>query len=239
MSKDQKNIILGWLFSIELIVLFILFFMLFYILLGDRFRYVYAGFYFGLSLPVICISIIIGGQTYLYKIFKKKKILKPFLSSIPEYNKTISAQPDKLKCIKCGTKENLKKKKYTWRLKGQHKVILGKMKENDKNASIIPLCQKCSPSFENWSNKVSRRKTFQIIAVVLFLSSLIFFFSNDYFVVFIGIVIIASVLIKTGNKYIKFPEFNTDQYVQNDLYSGIIFRPENSSNWISHKEWLE
>ena len=113
------------------------------------------------------------------------------------------------------------------------------MKENDKNASIIPLCQKCSPSFENWSNKVSRRKTFQIIAVVLFLSSLIFFFSNDYFVVFIGIVIIASVLIKTGNKYIKFPEFNTDQYVQNDLYSGIIFRPENSSNWISHKEWLE
>jgi hypothetical protein len=168
-----------------------------------------------------------------------KKKLKPFLSSIPEYNKTISAQPDKLKCIKCGTKENLKKNRYTWRLKGQHKVILGKMKENDKNASIIPLCQKCSPSFENWANKVSRRKTFQIIAVVLIFSSLIFLISNYYFVVFIGIIIIASVLIIAGNNYIKFPEFNTDQYVQIDLYYGIIFRPENSSNWVSHKEWLE
>ena len=235
----QKFSFLGWLLFVELIVLLFLFFGLFITLLGANFIYGYGGIYLGLSLPIIFVSIIMGGQFYLYYMFKKKKILKPFLSSIPEYNRTISAQPDKLKCIKCGAKEDLKKNKYSWRLKGENHVILGNIKENDENASIIPLCLKCSPGFEIWANKVSQRKTFQIIVVVLILSSLIFLFSINYFLVFVCMIIIASCLIKTGNKYIKFPEFNVDQYVKNELNRGIIFRPENSPHWISHKEWLE
>jgi len=235
----QKLSFLGWLLFVELFVLLFLFFGLFITLLGAYFIYGYGGFYLGLSLPIIFVSIIMGGQFYLYYIFKKKKMLKPFLSSIPEYNETISAQPDKLKCIKCGVKENLKKNKYTWRLKGVNHVILSTIKENDGNASVIPLCLKCSPDFEIWAKNVSQRKTFQIIAVVLILSSLIFLFTMYYFFVFLVMIIIASRLIKTGNKYIKFPEFNVDHYIKNELNQGIIFRPENSSRWISHKEWLE
>ncbi len=235
----RKLSFLGKLLFVELMGLFILFFIMFYTLLGVNFIYGYEGFYFGLSLPTFFVSIIMGGQFYLYYIFKKKKALKPYISSISEYNETITAQLDKLKCIKCGSKANLKKNKYTWRLKGEKSVILGSMKENEKNASIIPLCLKCSPGFEIWSNNVSRRKTFQIIAVVLILSSIFFMFSIKYFYAFVGMVIIAGFLIKTGNKYIKFPDFNPDQYVKNELNRGIIFRPKNSSHWISHKEWLE
>jgi len=235
----EKFSFLGWLLFVELIGLFILFFGLFYTLLGANFIYGYGGFYLGLSLPIVFVSIIMGGQFYLYYIFKEKSMLKPFLSSIQEYNETISTQLDKLKCIKCGIKENLKKNKYTWRLLGENHAILSNIKENDENASVIPLCLKCSPDFEIWANKVSRRKTFQIIAVVLILSSLIFLFSFYYFFVFIIMIFIARRLIKTGNKYIKFPEFSVGHYVKNELNQGIIFRPENSSRWISHKEWLE
>jgi len=238
-NYSRNSSFIGWLLCVEFFGLCFIFFGLFITLSGPYFIYGYEGFYLGLSLPILLVTIIMGGQFYLYFMFMKKKSLKPFLSTIQEYNGLISTKADKLKCIKCGSKENLKTTKYSWRLKGQNQTILGSIKENDENASIVPLCLKCSLGFEIWANNVSRRKTFQIIAVILILSSLIFFFTINYFYVFIALIFIAILLIKKGNKYINFPEFNTDEYIRNDLNRGIIFRPDNSSHWISHKDWLE
>ncbi|MFX1455943.1 MAG: zinc ribbon domain-containing protein [Promethearchaeota archaeon] len=241
---------IAWLLFVEIIGLFILFFWLSITLFGDYFMYGYEGFYFGISLPIIAIIIIFAAQFYPIYRHMKKKALKPFQTSIAEYNELLSSYPDKLKCIKCGAKDNLKKDRYTWHFKRPQNVlgqqpglvipttILGRIREDYDKASIIPLCVRCSPDFEKWASIVAQRRILRYISLVIFFISILLFFSS-YVYYYIFIILVLSVVIRRVNKRYKHPEFLTDQYVKNEGVTGIIFRPENSSRWIHYKDWLE
>lgn len=234
LPEKRIDRLLGWLFFVELLIALWGFTVLYDSLFGNIILFGVFRLYF----PLIIISIIflIGGEFYLYIYYKKRKIYKKLKKRLEGYNELLS-ESSELKCLKCNAKSNLETSKFSWKALGDM-LYLGKLHFNKDKTIDIPLCQKCSLSFEYWNKILSRKKSYQIIAGILFLSTIFFVFSTVS-TLFIITLVIGILLLRASFKMLDKIKTNPNSYIKNDLISGITVKPEKAPSWVPYDDWIK
>lgn len=153
-----------------------------------------------------------------------------------------------LKCVKCGTSDDLvqyKYTKYSYVRSGAKKVIPGQETVEMSESKIVPTCSKCFNKFTEWDSKNSKvRKSKKIaffsflLTAILILSAIV---SQEFWPIAVIFGVITCSLIAYRIIYEKKNselDYNPHKYLMFGMNNTFLIKPENSNQWIDYEIWV-